>query len=189
MSQRKKQRKSRKASLLYRKTVHPKMRTKEAAGMEYYGTLSSAKAWAESGKLEEWLHAYLLSDGNNKPFSDGLKIMKRRFLGPLIMPVSLFQRCYGPEENMQYRVDEQWWEKNAAKLQAAIFNACDVPPLIVHYVIPEGCKEGVFELNDGNKRWEACKRLGVSNAPVIVWMTENFEYEQFCKQYHPYLLK
>ena len=47
---------------------------KELVLMQYRGTLSSAREWAQQGQLEAWVHAYLLSDGHNKPFSDGLKI-------------------------------------------------------------------------------------------------------------------
>ena len=66
--------------------------------MNYQGTLSSAQEWARQGMLEEWVHAYLLSDGDNKPFSDGLKIVDRIFLGPIRMPLNLFHRCTGPVE-------------------------------------------------------------------------------------------
>ena len=57
--------------------------------MEYRGTLSCACEWAQQGKLEDWVHAYLLSDGRNKPFSDGLKMAERIYLGPITLPHNL----------------------------------------------------------------------------------------------------
>ena len=123
--------------------------------MEYRNALSSAREWAKNGKLEDWVHTYLLSDGHNKPFSDGLKIVDRYFLGPMKMPLNLFSRCTGP----------------------------DISPLIVHYLIPEGGTEGEFELNDGNTRFEAYSRLGVEEAWVIVWITDRNKYEQFMQHY------
>ena len=45
--------------------------------MNYSTTLSCAQSWAQEGKLEEWIHTYLLGDGHNKPFSDGLKLCDR----------------------------------------------------------------------------------------------------------------
>lgn len=131
---------------------------KEICRMEYRNALSSAREWAEKGRLEEWVHAYLLSDGHNKPFSDGLKIVDRLFLGPVKMPLHLFSRCTVP----------------------------DIPPLIVHYLIPEGSTEGEFELNDGNTRFEAYRRLGVEEAWVIVWITDGDEREQFMARYGQY---
>ena len=159
---------------------------KEMAEMEYQGTLSSAQHWAKNGALEEWVHKYLLSDGHNKPFSDGLKIVDRIFLGPFVMPLSLFHRCCGPEENMPYRVEAECWEQRVLRLQNAIQADPDMPPLIVHYLLPEGKTEGEFELNDGNTRWEAYTRLGITAANVIVWITDHYEYEQFCERYGQY---
>jgi hypothetical protein len=45
--------------------------------IEYKATLSSAMQYAKAGKIEEWVHTYLLSDGHNKAFSDGLKLFDR----------------------------------------------------------------------------------------------------------------
>lgn len=36
--------------------------------MEYKCTLSSAKEYVANGKIEEWIHKYLLSDGHNAEY-------------------------------------------------------------------------------------------------------------------------
>ena len=154
---------------------------KEVCVLEYQCTLSSAKAYAATGRLEEWVHAYLLSDGDNKEFSDGLKLFDRHFIGPIRMPLHLFTRCYGPEEGMKFRAHAQWFEENVSRLMEVIRQEEDMPPLIVHYV------DGGFELNDGNKRHEACKRLGIPEYDVIVWITEQWEYDEFMAKYGQYL--
>lgn len=154
---------------------------KEVCILEYQCTLSSAKAYAEAGRLEEWVHIYLLSDGNNKEFSDGLKLFDRYFIGPVRMPLSLFTRCYGPEEGMKFRAHPLWFEERVGKLMEVIRQEEDMPPLIVHYV------DSGFELNDGNKRHEAFKRLGVPEYEVIVWITEKEEYDEFMAKYGQYL--
>ena len=69
--------------------------------MEYKCILSSAKEYVANGKIEEWIHKYQLSDGHNAEFSHGLKLFDRYFLGPIKMPLFLFSRCCGPEENMR----------------------------------------------------------------------------------------
>lgn len=161
---------------------------KESIDMEYHGTLSSAREWARAGKLEEWVHAYLLSDGDNKPFSDGLKIVDRTFLGPIRMPLSLFHRCTGPvEEGLKFQVHPEVWERHVQQLMEVIPREPDIPPLIVHYLIEEGRTQGDFELNDGNNRWEAYSRLGIKEAHVIVWITDRDEYEQFMERYGEYV--
>ncbi len=162
-----------------RKIVYTK---REAIGMEYKCALSSAQEFAKQGKLEEWVHAYLLSDGNNQPFSDGLKQFDRFFLGPIKMPLALFHRCCGPEEGMKWRVHPGWFEKHVAELMEAIRREPDMPPLIVHYLINEQ-GEPEFELNDGNHRFEAYSRLGIKEYYVIVWITEKAEYERFMAEY------
>lgn len=154
---------------------------KELLMMHYRSTLSSAQDYTKYGKLEEWVHSYLLSDGNNKELSDGLKLFDRYFLGPLKMPISLFTRCCGPEENMKWRVDAEGFEKRVAKLESIIKTENDMPPLIVQFV-----NDG-FELNDGNHRHEAYSRLGIEEVDVIVWITQKQDYELFLSKFSEYL--
>lgn len=154
---------------------------KELVLLDYACTLTSATAYAKAGKLEQWIHEYLLSDGHNKEFSDGLKLMDRYFIGPIKMPLRLFTRCCGPEDTMTYQVDAEWFEKHVLELQKVITQTEDMPPLIVHYV------DGQFELNDGNHRLEAYKRLGIEEYYVIVWITEESECEDFKTKYGQFL--
>ncbi len=149
--------------------------------MEYKNTLTSATGYARNGKLEEWIHTYLLSDGHNKEFSDGLKLFDRYFLGPVRMPLSLFKRCCGPEADMRWRIPADAFENRVKELQEVISGNNDMPPLIVHYV------EGEFDLNDGNHRLEAYSRLGVEECYVIVWITEKEEYAEFMEKYSKYM--
>lgn len=55
--------------------------------MEYKCTLSSAIGYARNGKLEEWIHTYLQTDGHNKEFSDELQkvISENADMPPLII--------------------------------------------------------------------------------------------------------
>jgi hypothetical protein len=135
--------------------------------MPYACTWSSAREYAAHGRLEKWVHAYLLSDGHNKEFSDGLKLFDRYFLGPAVMPLKLFRRVRELEEVIQR-------EK-------------DMPPLIAHYFVGEDSADGEFELNDGNHRLEAYSRLGIGEYAVIVWITEKNEYDLFLSKYSGYL--
>ncbi|MBR6506425.1 MAG: ParB-like nuclease domain-containing protein [Clostridia bacterium] len=149
--------------------------------LNYKCSLSCAQEFSKQGKLEEWVHTYLLSDGRNKDFSDGLKLFDRYFIGPLKMPLSLFTRCCGPEENMKWRINEEWFEKHVSDLMEVIKREKDMPPLIVHFLVENG--KDYFELNDGNHRLEAYQRLGIEEYHVIVWITEKHEYELFMEKY------
>lgn len=97
------------------------------------------------------------------------------------MPLSLFSRCCGPEEDMKYQVNAEWFEKRVQSLKKTLQSNDDMPPLIVHFV------EHGFELCDGNHRFEALTQLGVKEYPVIVWITEKDEYDEFIERYRIYL--
>lgn len=160
---------------------------KEIVTMEYKGTLTSAQNYAQNNKLEEWIHLYLLSDGHNKDFSDGLKLTDRYFLGPVKMPLSFFKRCCGPEDNMKWQVSEEWFEKHVKELEAVIKLGNDMPPLIVNFSVDNDNPDGCFELNDGNHRLEAYNRLGIKEYEVVIWITEKNEYDLFLSKYSQYL--
>lgn len=149
--------------------------------LAYKSTLSSAMSYAFHDKLEDWVHAYLRSDGNNQAFSDGLKLLDRYYLGPMKMPLSLFHRLCGPEEDMKYVINEEQFEIKVNALMNVIRENTDLAPMIVHY------GNGEFELNDGNHRFEAYSRLGIGEAYVIVWITEEEEYADFLKKYAVYM--
>lgn len=154
---------------------------KETAMLKYSATLSSAKAYAAAGKLDAWIHLYLNEDGRNIPFSDGLKLFDRYYIGPALFPVSLFHRCAGPEEDMKYRIDPDWWAQKVSGLENAIRTDLDMPPIIVHY------NEGAFELNDGNHRHRAMENLGVENTWAVVWITDQAEMDDFTEKYGEYV--
>ena len=154
---------------------------KEIAMLKYGATLSSAKAYAAAEKLDVWIHLYLNEDGRNIPFSDGLKLFDRYYFSPVLMPLRFFSRCAGPEPEMKYQIDRDWFRRHVADLESAVRKNPDMPPLIAHYV------DGGFELNDGNHRHKAYENLGVENVWVIVWITEEAEYREFLDKYRDYV--
>ena len=154
---------------------------KEIAMLKYSATLSSAKAYGEAGKMDAWIHLYLNEEGRNIPFSDGLKLFARYYFSPALFPVSLFKRCAGPEPEMKYRIDKDWWEQRVAGLEKSIQDDPEMPPLMVHYV------DGEFELNDGNHRHKAYENLGIENAWVIIWITGKEELDDFMEKYGGYV--
>lgn len=156
---------------------------KEEPVLDYECTLSNAKAFAAAGRLEDWVHAYLLSDADNPAFSHGLKLFDRFFLGPVKMPLRLFKRCCGPEEGMKWRVHPVHFEEKVNRIMAVAKTDSEMPPLIIHYLFSETDGTPEFELNEGNDRFEAFKRLGMEDTDVIVWITEPAEKERFLQDY------
>ena len=136
---------------------------------EYGRTLSSALEFARDGRIEEWIHAYLRSDGHNVPFSDGLKLAPRVWRGPVKIPLSLLTRICGPEEGMRFRVDAEGFEARVRFLAGEIASGADMPPLIVH------CIADGLELNDGSHRLEAYRRLRIGEGWAVFWATEGEE--------------
>ena len=153
----------------------------ERTMLNYNKTLSSAMNYAKENKIDEWIHTYLHDAGKNIPFSDGLKLFERYYIGPMKMPLDLFERNTGPEKGMKYKIDKDWWPIHVAALEDSIKKDPDMPPLIVHYV------DGGFELNDGNHRHQAYQNLGIEEAWVIVWITEPEEYHEFLSKYGEYV--
>lgn len=160
---------------------------KEEPILNYECSLQNAKAFAKAGRLEDWVHAYLLSDGDNPAFSHGLKLFDRFFLGPVSMPLKLFRRCCGPEEGMRWRVHPGYFEEKVNRIMEAAREDRDIPPLIIHYLFSEADGTPEFELNEGNDRFEAYKRLGMESTEVIIWITEQEELKRFRAEYGQYL--
>ena len=150
---------------------------RENAMLKYSATLSSAKAYAEAGKLDAWIHLYLNEEGRNIPFSDGLKLFDRYYFSPAQFPIRLFTRCTGPEPEMKYGIDKDWWEYRIAELEKVIPEEHDLPPLIIHYA------EGGFELNDGNHRHKAYEDLGIDQVWAVIWITEKEELDDFIERF------
>jgi len=146
---------------------------KDTNKLDYRPTSWSASEYAEAGMLEEWIHTYLLFDRRNKVFSDGLRLQYRYYYGPVVMPLSLFQRSSGPEVNMKWRVHPTVFENKVAQWMNRIRNKEDTPPLIIQF------ENGKFEINCDNPLFEASKRLQVSKHAIIFWMTERFDHDEF----------
>ena len=137
--------------------------------LSYDRTLTSSLAFARDGRIEEWVQLYLRSDGRNVPMADGLLLAPRVWKGTVRIPLTLLTRICGPEEEMRWRVHPVQFEEHVASLMEEIRSGGDMPPLIVHC-----CAEGL-ELNDGNHRLEAYRRLGVGEGWAVFWATRGEE--------------
>jgi len=134
--------------------------------MEYQPTTTSARKFAAAGQLEDWIHMFLNGEGNNRPFSDGLKLCERRYHAPKLYDLDTFERNCGPEPGLKWSVEAVGFEERINKIMARYQTGnWDMPPLIIEF------KDGQYDLNDGNHRYEALKRLGIKEHWIIIWET------------------
>lgn len=136
--------------------------------MKYKPTTTSAIEFSNCDHLEEWVHLFLSNEGNNKALSDGLKLESRKYFGPIKMNLNLFERCCGPEEGIKYQIPITSFDSRVNAIMIQYKNGdWDMPPLIINRF------ENKYELNDGNHRFEALKRLDIHKFWVIIWETVN----------------
>jgi hypothetical protein len=125
--------------------------------------LETAQAFAKEGRIEEWVHAFLTTEGKNIPLSEGMKRQKRYWIGPVLLPLSRLTRCCGPEEHMKYKTPLEAWKKRTGNMAQSMKTGWNPAPLIVHY------EDGSLVLSDGNHRYEALTASDVKEYWTIVW--------------------
>lgn len=127
----------------------------------------------EYDSIEKWVQKYLRGEGNNIPLADGLLLDKRFYLGPILWDILSLERCCGPEHEMKYHTNEIDFNRRVNGIIERIINGWEMPALIVNY------ENGIFTINDGNHRHEACKRLNIRKVPVIFWITKEKDFQDF----------
>jgi hypothetical protein len=136
---------------------------------------SSALAWAGQGRVEEWVHHYLLSGkggSTNSAFSEGLKREKRWWNGPVQLTLESLSPAVGPDPGLEYVVDEEQWQLRISHMAKSFSSVMDIPPLIAEY------RAGELSLRDGNTRYGAMKSLGWTTCWVIIWYNAESDYRQ-----------
>lgn len=145
----------------------------------YSPNCACAAAYSEKQMLDIWLYTYLICDANAEVIADELMSISPVFLGPVLLPVSSFTRCCGPEEGMRYFEERERFELRVHQLMEVIAAKADLPPLLLHYC------NGEFDLYDGAHRYEAYSRLGISQIPVIIWTRNQVDGADFRSLYFP----
>ena len=133
----------------------------------------SAQKWAGEGKIEQWVHKYLLSGtgGKSNPeFSEGLKREKRWWNGPIEVNLDDLSPAVGTDAGLEFVVDKDQWARWTSRLAKSFSNPAAIPPLIVEY------RAGELSIRDGNTRYGAMKSLGWSTCWVIVWYNSESDY-------------
>jgi hypothetical protein len=119
--------------------------------------------YSKKGLVEEWVHNFLNTTGQNIELSDGLKKQKRYWTGPVEINLNKLKRCCGPEKNMEFHEPVVNWEKRINEMCSAIRTGWIVPPLIVEY------RRNELSIRDGSHRYEALIREKIKKYWVIIW--------------------
>ena len=138
----------------------------------------SAQKWAKDGRIEEWVHKYLLSGkgGKSDPeFSEGLKREKRWWNGPVSLDLNDLSPAVGTDPGMEYVVDKDKWYAWTSRLAKSFSDPASLPPLIAEY------REGQLSIRDGNTRYGAMRLLGWTRCWVIVWYNSESDYSRHCE--------
>ncbi|CAN7750187.1 ParB N-terminal domain-containing protein [Paenibacillus sp. LjRoot56] len=106
---------------------------------------------------------FLNGEGDNVGLSEGLKMQKRYYLGPLEVEINRLDRVVGPEQHMEYVENEDWWNYNINQICERIEGGWDMPPLIAEN------RNGIFSIRDGNHRLGALEILKKEKYFVIIW--------------------
>ena len=133
----------------------------------------TAQKYARQGKLEEWIHKYLLAGKWTNPgLSAGLKLQKRWWKGPVEVSLTDLLRAVGPEAGMEYRVENDYWIERTGKMAETMRDPLAIPPLIAEY------RRGTLSIRDGNTRHGAMSLLGWSKCWVVIWYNTEKDYDE-----------
>ncbi|MCR8642008.1 hypothetical protein NV379_05000 [Paenibacillus sp. N1-5-1-14] len=126
-------------------------------------TLKTAMEYAANDDIETWIHLFLNGEGGNVGLSNGLKLNKRYWLGPIEVDISSLDRIVGPELHMEYVENEERWNYRIDQIYSRLEEGWDMPPLIAEN------RNGLLSVRDGNHRLGALQKMKREKCYVIVW--------------------
>ncbi|MDE1991375.1 MAG: hypothetical protein KGI75_02690 [Rhizobiaceae bacterium] len=126
--------------------------------------LGTCLAAAAKNELQDWVLRYLTAGPwANIGLRDGLLLMPRFWLGPVLLPLDRMQRCCGPEPEMEYRMPVANWQERTGKIAGSLTRPEALPPLILE------CVGERLVVRDGNHRHGAMTLVGWSHCYAVIW--------------------
>lgn len=137
----------------------------------------TAREYAEKNKIDEWVHLYLAAgEWANPGLSNGLKLKKRWWVGPLEIPLEQLVRKCGPEPEMEYLMPPESWERRTNHIAMTVTDPLLLPPAIAEY------RDGKLVLADGNHRHEGVRRKGWSSLWAWIWFNSEEDFNVFVRK-------
>ena len=137
-------------------------------------TGAGARAAASDGRLEQWVHDGLRGPGDNLPMSEGLRVHRRWWIGPVRVPVELLVLKVGPEPGMPYPEDRTTWDRRVGAIAESLDRGWDAPPLIV-----EPMPDDRLLIADGSHRFEARRRRGEAGIEALIFFDDPERWNAF----------
>lgn len=137
--------------------------------------LASATRAGADNRLHEWVGAFLASPGSdNAVLAAALAQRPLYYLGPIRLELDHLTPMAGPDEDaVVVPIDEDEWEDDIGEMAEALAEGWEPPPLLV------SCRDGAFNLEDGNHRHESLQRAGETHGWAIVWFESEDERAAF----------
>jgi len=137
--------------------------------------LDVAIKMAYENKIEEWIHQYLLQPHptGNKGLSDGLKLIKRYWIGPVKIDFDLLLQGCGPSSDFSFHEDENIWHSRIKSNVKMLEQKMLPPPIIVEY------KHGKLHIADGNHRYASMREFGLAEYWCCIWFNSEKEYLEY----------
>ena len=135
-------------------------------------SLKTALEMSKKGNIEEWVHNFLLQPDphGNIGLSEGLKLQKRYWFGPVkIELLKLIQGC-GPDPKFKFHEPKKIWDyclqENIERLKKGEIP----PPLITEF------DNNKIHIADGNHRFAALKEFGYDSYWCIIWFNSKEDH-------------
>jgi hypothetical protein len=128
---------------------------------------------ANCGRLDDWVDAYLSAgDWANAGLREGLRLQRRYWIGPLLLPLSRLERCCGPEPGMKYPIAADAWQRKVGAMASNLADPMGIPPLIIEW------RAGALMICDGSHRHAAMTAAGWDACWAIVWCNSVDDYRR-----------
>jgi ectoine hydroxylase-related dioxygenase (phytanoyl-CoA dioxygenase family) len=135
-----------------------------------FGVLSCMDA-ANCGRLDDWVDGYLSSGPwANVGLRQGLRLQRRYWIGPLLLPLKRLERCCGPEPGMEFSVPADAWQRKVSNIASGLLDPMAIPPLFIEW------RAGALRIRDGSHRHAAMTAAGWNACWVIVWCNSADDY-------------
>jgi hypothetical protein len=142
-------------------------------------SLASAQHAANEGRLAEWVVDFLASPGSsNSALAAAFALSGATYLGPVQFALDRLTPMAGPVgEEVVVPVAEGVWESDVEAMEHKMKQGWHPPPLLVSH------HDGRYFLEDGNHRYASLRRIGATQAWVVLLFPGEVERDRYLKEH------